>query len=107
MTSTNALLARVQALHELPDPAMQRALRKAVRASLAEVADAVGVTRQAVSMWELGQRSPSPQHLEAYVDVLRMFRRVVAGTPEMREAGFPASEPLADNKRRAKPTARA
>jgi transcriptional regulator with XRE-family HTH domain len=75
---------------------MQRGLRKAVGASLAEVGEAVGVTRQAVSMWELGQRSPRADYLATYLEVLRGFRRVVAGSPEMREAGFPASEPRAD-----------
>jgi transcriptional regulator with XRE-family HTH domain len=69
---------------------MQRALREAAGASLAEVAEAVGVTRQAVSMWELGQRSPRAHYLEAYLEVQRAFRRAITEdlSPEKREPGF-------------------
>lgn len=76
--SSTRLLERVRARRELPSPEMRRALRKAAGASLAEVAEAVGVTRQAVSMWELGQRSPRPTHLPAYLEVLRVFRRTMS-----------------------------
>jgi DNA-binding transcriptional regulator YiaG len=77
-TATAELVDRIQARRELPSPAMQRALRKAAGASLAEVAEAVGVTRQAVSMWELGHRSPRAHYLEAYLEVLRAFRRMMS-----------------------------
>lgn len=96
-STTQDLLARVEARRALPSPAMQRALRRAAGVSLAEVAAALGVTRQAVSMWELGQRTPRGATLIAYTRLLRELRRAVAGTSETREAGScPASEARAD-----------
>jgi transcriptional regulator with XRE-family HTH domain len=90
LSTAPQLLDRVQARRELPSPSVQRALRKAAGASLAEVADAVGVTRQAVSMWELGQRSPRSGNLPAYLEVLRGFRRAVVNDVAPKSAS-PAS----------------
>lgn len=60
----------------LPPPELRRALRISAHASLADVAAAVGVTRAAVSFWELGINEPSAAHAEAYAQVLEVFREV-------------------------------
>jgi DNA-binding transcriptional regulator YiaG len=79
MTSTTALQAPdaaaavARAIHlrrALPAPSMRRALREANGISAAELARPMGVTRQTVSKWELGRRTPSGPLLEAYVAVL-------------------------------------
>jgi DNA-binding XRE family transcriptional regulator len=46
------LSRRIKARRELPPPEVQRALRRGAGASLADVAQVVGATRQAVSLWE-------------------------------------------------------
>jgi DNA-binding transcriptional regulator YiaG len=88
-----SLTRRVKARRELPPPETQRALRRAAGASLADVAKVVGTTRQAVSLWELGRRSPTGGRLDAYLEVLRVFREAAAHpTPKMTEPGsFPGS----------------
>jgi DNA-binding transcriptional regulator YiaG len=72
-TATDAAAAVARAIHlrrALPPPSMRRALREANGISAAQLAGTMGVTRQAVSKWELGRRSPSGPLLEAYVAVL-------------------------------------
>jgi transcriptional regulator with XRE-family HTH domain len=49
---------------------MRRALREANRISAAELARPLGVTRQTVSKWECGKRTPRGELLAAYVAVL-------------------------------------
>jgi transcriptional regulator with XRE-family HTH domain len=78
MSTLAELEGRVQARSELPTPAVRRALREAVGESLDGVARVVGVTRQAVAMWESGERTPRGENLESYVEVLRMFRRAMS-----------------------------
>lgn len=69
------LARRVEARQELPSPPVRRALRKAAGVSLGDVASAIGVTRQAVGLWEAGARTPRGANLDLYVEVLRTFRR--------------------------------
>lgn len=72
-TATDAAAAVARAIHlkrALPPPTMRRALREASGISAAQLAGTMGVTRQAVSKWELGRRTPSGSLLEAYVAVL-------------------------------------
>jgi DNA-binding transcriptional regulator YiaG len=95
MTTLATLTERIQARRELPAPSVCRALRKAAGVSLDDVANVVGVSRQAVAYWETGARTPRGANLTAYLEVLQAFKRAMSG-PEMREAGFPASEPRAD-----------
>jgi DNA-binding transcriptional regulator YiaG len=68
------LSRRIKARRELPPPEVQRALRRGAGASLADVAQVVGATRQAVSLWEWGKRRPRGEQLEAYLEVLRVLR---------------------------------
>lgn len=86
MPTLTELTARARARRELPAPPTRRALRNAVGASLDDVASVVGVTRQAVSMWELGQRAPSGANLERYLEVIRAFKQVVSASTGVDEA---------------------
>jgi DNA-binding transcriptional regulator YiaG len=71
---SQGLAAKVKARRELPTPTMRRALRVDARLSLEDVAREVGVTRQAVSRWELGARAPRGRNLDAYAAVLASLR---------------------------------
>lgn len=67
-------IERVDALVDrdpLPAPHIRQQLRKAAGLSQAEVAEAVGVKRLAVTRWELGQTTPQRRHLEAYRHLLQ------------------------------------
>jgi DNA-binding transcriptional regulator YiaG len=84
MSATLAdLTERLQARRELPLPEVRRTLRRVAGASQADVAAIVGVTRQAVQLWEAGTRTPRGANLDRYLEVLREFRRVVAGLAEV------------------------
>jgi transcriptional regulator with XRE-family HTH domain len=100
------LTQRLESRRKLPPPKVRRAIRLAAGASQADVGEVVGVTRQSVSLWEAGSRTPRGGHLDAYLDVLRTLRDLAVGTPETREAGATRPQPLADNKRLGKNTAR-
>src|SRR4051794_6342088 len=82
MSTLAALEERVQTRNELPSPAVRRSLREAAGESLDNVAAVVGVTRQAVALWEAGERTPSGDNLERYVQVLRVFRRALNSTED-------------------------
>ena len=69
------LLASVQARRELPPPVMRRAIRQAAGASLRAIAEAVGVTPQAVAFWERDERTPTGDRLLRYVEVLRSLEQ--------------------------------
>jgi transcriptional regulator with XRE-family HTH domain len=77
MTTLAELGDRLRTRRDLPPPEMRRALRRAAGASLEDVARVVGVTRQAVALWESGAREPRGENLNSYADVLRMFREEV------------------------------
>src|SRR5690349_9386366 len=72
------LTRRLRQRRELPAPEVRRALRRAAGASQASVAEVVGVTRQSVSLWEAGTRTPRGANLERYLDVLRELKRAVS-----------------------------
>jgi transcriptional regulator with XRE-family HTH domain len=75
MSDTLEVLTERIARRDLPPIEMRRALRRGAGLTLADVADAVGVTRQAVSWWERGQRTPRGENLDAYGEVLRALSR--------------------------------
>lgn len=58
----------------LPSPTRRRAIRVRAGASLEEVGELVGVSGEAVRLWETGQRSPSEAHQDDYLDVLADLR---------------------------------
>jgi transcriptional regulator with XRE-family HTH domain len=52
-------------------------IRRAAGVSLAEAAAVIGVTRQAVSLWENGGRRPRGENLDRYVELLRALKQAV------------------------------
>ncbi len=70
------LRTRVLARRSLPPPEMRRAIRRASRASLQDVASAFEppVSRHSVMAWERGTRSPGPGNIEQYVAILRTLQ---------------------------------
>jgi len=62
----------------LPPPQKRRALREAAGLTCADVGAAVNASRQAVSLWERGRRSPRGRYLEAYVEALRAMREAAS-----------------------------
>lgn len=66
----------------LPPPPARRALRVAAGLTLQDVATVVGVTRQAVAMWETGGRNPSGEARAAYARVLADLRRLMTEEEE-------------------------
>lgn len=73
-TPIERLEAQVRARRTLPSPASRRALREAAGVSLGDVAQACGVTKQAVRQWESGICDPRGANLIAYAEVLRVLR---------------------------------
>lgn len=75
MTAT-ALRVRARLLlhRDLPAPAERRAIRRAAGLSQGELAQAIGVTRQAISNWESGIRTPKGEFLVRYVSAIRTLR---------------------------------
>ena len=71
------LSARIKAIHALPSPNERRALRLAARVSLADLASACGVSRQAVHSWEMGRRIPRAGNLGRYLAVLGVLEEAV------------------------------
>jgi transcriptional regulator with XRE-family HTH domain len=67
----------VRTRQALPAPSARRALRQAAGVSLADVASVVGVSRQAVGLWEAGLRRPRGRNLDSYLHVLRALREAM------------------------------
>lgn len=84
-----ALTARVRTRQELPPPPARRQLRLAAGVSLRDVGEVVGVSHEAVRMWESGERMPRGQNLERYADVLRAFRNVLPADVLVTGSGDP------------------
>ena len=76
---------RVRYRQELPPPSARRMLRQAAGVSLQDIADVVGVTRQAVATWEDG-RTPRGQSLPRYLEVIETLRRAIAAAPPQSES---------------------
>jgi HTH-type transcriptional regulator/antitoxin MqsA len=76
MDNIEALMARSKRRRSLPEPSIRRLLRTRAALSQQEIADLLGVTRPAVTRWELGERTPRGDLAERYSDVLdRLARR--------------------------------
>lgn len=59
---------------ELPAPAERKAVREAAGLTLAQVGAAVGVTPQAVALWESGRRTPQGARLSKYAEAIHAMR---------------------------------
>lgn len=70
VTALEQALDAARVRRRLPTPAARRHLRNSAGISQAAIAEAVGVSREAVSLWESGLRTPSPEHAERYLEVL-------------------------------------
>ncbi len=64
---------RVLARRDLPPAARRRKLREDAGVSVREIAETIGVSVQAVRLWEAGLRRPRPENLAAYVQLLRIL----------------------------------
>jgi DNA-binding transcriptional regulator YiaG len=58
----------------LPPPPTRRALREAAGLTTEQLGHVLGVTRQTVSNWETGRRTPRGAQLESYLEALRFLR---------------------------------
>lgn len=59
----------------LPPPITRRAIRIAAGVQVAEVAEELGICRQAVYKYEDGTREPRGQLRERYAELLRALKR--------------------------------
>jgi len=66
-------VARRKPNRRLPPPSRRRAIRVRAGVTLDE-GDLVGVSGEAVRLWETGQRIPSETHRDDYMDVLDDLR---------------------------------
>jgi transcriptional regulator with XRE-family HTH domain len=82
MTATVAekIRSRLRVRLDLQNPAQRRALREAAGLTQQELADAIGVTRNAISNYELGIRTPQGAVRDRYAEALRTLSE--AATPE-------------------------
>ena len=64
------LATRKSEQRRLPPPRRRRAIRVRAGVSLEEVGELVGVSGEAVRLWETGQRTPIEAHRDDYLDVL-------------------------------------
>jgi transcriptional regulator with XRE-family HTH domain len=81
---------RARAQRRLPEPAARRQLREAAGLTQQELARSVGVSREEVSRWESGRRSPRRgRTLLRYLTLLDLLAAEAAGAPgwSRREAG--------------------
>jgi DNA-binding XRE family transcriptional regulator len=72
--TADLLRLRLKDHDDLPPPQLCRALRRARNLTQRDIADAVGVTRQAIALWESGARVPRGERLERYADAMRVLR---------------------------------
>lgn len=75
-----AAATRARALESLPEPNERRRIREAAGVPIAAVADALSVSRAAVSRWEAGQRLPAGELAEQYAAVLDRLRGLAPQT---------------------------
>lgn len=73
-TVADQIRSRLRIRHELPSPSERRKLRDTAGLTQQELADAIGVTRAAISQWEAGTRTPRGSLLDRYVDAIRALR---------------------------------
>lgn len=70
MNPASTVVAEAQARRRLPPPERRRAIRVATKTSLGAIGRDVGVSRQAVTLWERGECEPRGERLVRYVELL-------------------------------------
>lgn len=70
------LMEKARFARQLPQPEVCRALRRSAGLTQEDLADTVGVSRQAIAAYEAGDRRPRGEHLRRYVEVLRALSEV-------------------------------
>jgi DNA-binding transcriptional regulator YiaG len=78
---TGELLARAEAVSRLPTPSRRRSIRERAGATQAELATALGVSKQALERWERGDAKPRGRHAAAYVLLLEELEAAGASRP--------------------------
>lgn len=73
MDKIEALVNRVRIEQSLPPPDQRRAIREAAGLSMDDLGEALGVSRQAVSHWERGQRHPRAGVVVRYAKLLYLL----------------------------------
>jgi transcriptional regulator with XRE-family HTH domain len=76
-TIADEIRSRLRVRRDLPAPAQCRALREAAELTQQELADVLGVSKQTVSYWETGARSPRGARLYRYAEALNALREAV------------------------------
>lgn len=69
-TAADDLVERVRLRQQLPPPRVRKAIREAHGVTQAELATALGVSRQTLIHWEQGHRSPRRESAEKYARLL-------------------------------------
>jgi DNA-binding transcriptional regulator YiaG len=68
------LEALVAARTGMPDPDECRVIRKEAGVSARELGRLIGVSGEAVCLWERGVRRPSSRHVRQYAEALRIMQ---------------------------------
>ena len=79
MSDFEIILANGRARRRLPDPEERRFLRKRAGLTQQQVADALGVSRVSVTLWESGRRSPGKHHWSDYLALLDRLAAEIGG----------------------------
>jgi transcriptional regulator with XRE-family HTH domain len=79
--SLEARLAARRAVKLLPPPRARRRIRERTGLSQFDVAEVLGVTREAVSYWEHGLRTPKPAMAEKYRALLTRLEQEASSPP--------------------------
>lgn len=69
------ILAYKECRSQLPAPSLRKAIRESNNVSLRQMAEALGVSANAVWLWETGRRTPRAEHLVSYVELLQELGR--------------------------------
>jgi len=74
MEQIDLTIERARRRRRLAPPGMRRMLREQAGLTQDELAQAIGVTRAAISRWEAGTRQPSRRVVDRYLDALDRLR---------------------------------
>lgn len=77
-TITARINSRMRLRNDLPEPEQRRSIREAAGLTQQDIADVVGVSRQAITAWEAGDRYPRKAQLARYVEALTALKAAVA-----------------------------